>query len=194
MRYAARSSSDPTVMNPLARPRRRRLCAGLLALALPAGALRAQAVPTLHARLNALRAAHGLPPVPPSRVLDAVAAAHVRDLEARPPAGECSLHSWSTDGAWSSCCYRGDRDSARCMWDKPHEFSRGAYKADGFEIAAWTSGTMTADEAIAIWRGSDAHLDVLLNRGRWARRAWAAMGAAIQGRHAVAWFGTQPDP
>ena len=127
-------------------------------------------------------------------MLDAVAAAHVRDLELHPPTGSCSLHSWSADGAWTPCCYRGDRDSARCMWRKPQELSGGAYLADGFEIAAWTSGTMTPDEAIDIWRDSRPHLDVLLNQGRWATRPWAAMGAAIQGHHAVAWFGTQPGP
>jgi len=135
--------------------------------------------------VNDYRASLGLPRVPLSPALTKVARAHVRDLNANPPAESCSLHSWSSHGAWSACCYDGSKEAARCMWVKPKEIAR--YRGAGYEIAANASG-ITPERALELWQHSPAHHDVVANRGKWTA-PWKAMGVAIEGDHAVAWFG-----
>jgi hypothetical protein len=138
------------------------------------------------------RAAAGLAPIPRSASLTRVAQAHVADLEAHPPDGaRCNPHSWSNAGPWSACCYTPDQAQAACMWNKPKELT--PYTGNGFEVAAMTTGTMTADVAIASWDGSGAHKPVILNQGQWTQQ-WRAVGAAMSQHYAVAWFGWDADP
>lgn len=165
----------------------------LLCALLPMGALAQESLLLLQL-VNALRAEHGLPPVPISPSLNAVAAAHVRDLEAHPPGGQCNLHSWSQSGAWTPCCYTGNHKQARCMWDKPREITRGAYTGDGYEISAWYSDRMTPSQALESWKRSSAHLSLVLSRGIWSNTTWQAMGGAVFGRYAVVWFGKVAEP
>lgn len=160
----------------------------LLCSLLPLAAFAQESSPLLR-QVNALRAEHGLPAVPISPALNAVAAAHVRDLAAHPPSGQCNLHSWSQSGSWTSCCYTRDHKQARCMWDKPREITHGSYTGDGFEIAAWYSQGMTPGQALASWKDSDDHLNILLNRGIWSKTKWQAVGGAVFGHYAVVWFG-----
>ncbi|MFO7953330.1 CAP domain-containing protein [Thioalkalivibrio sp.] len=146
--------------------------------------------------INDYREARGLPAIPWSPALAKVAEVHLADIEAHDPtARECSLHSWSDKGPWTSCCYRADDPaSAQCMRDKPRELIDDAYPHSGFEIVAWRSEAMSEATALAIWRRSPAHDAVLANEGVWASRDWQALGAALSDEHAVVWFGQEPDP
>ena len=166
--------------------------ASLLCLLMPVVALAQESLPLLQL-VNAYRVEHGLRSVPISPSLNAVAAAHVRDLEAHTPTGQCNLHSWSPAGSWTPCCYTSDHKQARCMWDKPREITQGAYSGDGFEISAWSSDPMSPRQALESWKISPAHIGVVLNRGIWASTTWQAMGGAVYGRYAVVWFGKAAD-
>jgi hypothetical protein len=53
---------------------------------------------------------------------------------------------------------------------------------------------MTVAQAIALWNESPLHRDVVVNGGRTWREPWQALGAAMQGEYAVAWFGNEPEP
>lgn len=142
--------------------------------------------------INDYRKASGLPAIRYSASLTAVAEAHVQDLvNNQPDAGSCNLHSWSDGGSWSSCCYTDDGSQAQCMWDKPRELTD--YEGDGFEVAAYSSASMTAEQALELWKSSAGHNQVLLNQGAWAQVSWNALGVAILGGYAVAWFGTEAE-
>jgi hypothetical protein len=142
--------------------------------------------------INAYREEQGLPPLAVSESLTRVAEAHVRDLEEQDAVhGSCNLHSWSDQGTWSDCCYTDDHAEAQCMWDKPRELTD--YPGDGYEIAAMSSG-ITANEALDLWRSSEGHHGVILNRGIWADVSWRAMGAAVSESYAVVWFGKEDEP
>jgi hypothetical protein len=80
------------------------------------------------------------------------------------------------------------------MWGKPREITAGSYAGDGFEISAWHSERMTPSQALETWKGSSAHLNVVLNRGTWSNTTWQAMGGAVFGRYAVVWFGKLAEP
>jgi hypothetical protein len=146
---------------------------------------------TLEEQINNYRASIGLPRIPISAALTKVARAHARDLATHNPVTEtCNMHSWSANGSWSSCCYDRSRAAARCMWVKPKEIA--GYKGNGYEIAArWSSG-MSPDRALDQWQRSSAHHDVMVNAGIWDK-PWRALGVAIEGDFAVAWFGEEAD-
>lgn len=150
--------------------------------------------------INQERAAEGLPPVAISPQLTRVARAHVRDLmENRPDDAadrygrRCTMHSWSQFGSWTPVCYTSDHAQATGMWNKPREITRGAYRDDGFEIAYWKQRGATAEAAIQGWLDSPAHEAVMLQRGAWRQTNWQAMGVAVYGDYAVAWFGKEHD-
>lgn len=139
--------------------------------------------------INAYRQDKGLPAIPLSPSLTAVAEAHVTDLrDYSPDSGSCNLHSWSDRDSWSACCYTPNHASAQCMWDKPRELT--SYSGNGYEIAS--AGTGTPNSALANWMDSKAHHDVILNRDIWDE-PWLAMGAAIADGYAVVWFGRELD-
>ena len=53
--------------------------------------------------INDYREARGLPAIPWSPALAEVAEVHLADVETHDPAArQCSLHSWSDDGPWTS--------------------------------------------------------------------------------------------
>lgn len=140
--------------------------------------------------VNEYRGELGLEEIPYSSWLTYVARYHVYDLETnRPDTGACNMHSWSDQGEWNPCCYTRDHARARCMWDKPRELSGGAYKGNGYEIAAMNSGGMTVYGALEQWKGSPGHHAVIINRGTWANKEWKAVGAAVSAHYAVVWFG-----
>jgi len=141
--------------------------------------------------INDYRARIKLPRIAISPALSKVAQAHLRDLNKyKPDHGDrCNMHSWSTDGKWSACCYDGSRGAQKCMWAKPHEIA--GYRSPGYEIAASAAG-ITPDQALKQWQTSPAHHEVMINRGIWTK-PWGALGVAIEGDYAVAWFGEQPD-
>lgn len=187
---AHKNSAKPFACGSHGRPARR--AAGLFCLLMPVAAAEQASLPLLQL-VNDYRVEHGLASVPISRSLNAVAAAHVRDLEEHPPTGQCNLHSWSAAGPWTPCCYTSDHQQALCMWDKPREITRGAYSGDGFEISAWSGDPISPEQALEIWKSSPAHKDMLLNRGLWTDAAWQAMGGAVYGHYAVVWFGKEAE-
>lgn len=164
--------------------------------------------PAVLARLvNEYRARHGLPAVPLSPQLTKVAQAHVKDMAAQPRGGlsvfektdpktglECGPHSWSKGGNWTPVCFTGDGRYALAMYSKPREITGGAYDADGFEIAAWDTISITPAVALEAWQMSPSHDDVILERHNWDGAHWQAMGVAIGGHFAYIWFGKKPDP
>ena len=150
--------------------------------------------------INDYRAQEGLPPVPVSRSLNAVAEAHVRDLmEHRPDSatafgrGACNMHSWSSAGSWKPVCYTSDHARAAAMWSKPREITRGAYPGNGYEIAYWWSGRITPEIALSGWEDSRPHNALIVEDGPWRGADWQAMGIGIDGNYAVVWFGKEPD-
>jgi hypothetical protein len=143
--------------------------------------------------INQYREEQGLAQIPRSVSLTKVAELHVKDLaDNQPVKGNCNLHSWSDKGTWTACCYTDDHALATCMWNKPGELT--TYPGNGYEIAAWSSFDITAQEALSLWKESAGHNNVILNRDIWSNVEWKAMGAAIYKGYAVVWFGKETDP
>lgn len=155
--------------------------------------------------INDYRKQNGLSDIPLSDDLTAVALKHVMDLNAYHPENTCGAqgdphqwtHSWSNNGNWQGtygvgafkgCCYPPDHSNKPCMWDKPKEIAN--YPSNGYEIAHWSSGAVTAQSALNDWKTSPGHNDVILNKGQWASFQWQALGAIASGNYACAWFGT----
>jgi len=139
----------------------------------------------------------GLPSIPFSKSLTIVAQTHVRDLnDNKPDKGRCNMHSWSSNGPWTGCCYTPDHAQANCMWSKPRELTN--YKGSGYEIAcgSWSSGdsdyNITANEALESWKGSQGHNQVIINAGIWNDK-WNAIGIGMYKGYAVVWFGKELD-
>lgn len=142
--------------------------------------------------INSYRKAHKLKVIPVSPSLNRVAQLHVDDLIAyHVTGGVCNLHSWSKHGKWSPCCYDDSHSNSACMWDKPRELT--TYKGDGYEIAVFDSEGMTPQKALKYWESSAGHLNMILNRDKWKKIEWKAIGAAIKGNYAVVWFGRIPE-
>jgi uncharacterized protein YkwD len=141
--------------------------------------------------INRYRLSRGLPAIAFSPSLTTVAQNHLRDLEMNhPDRGNCNMHSWSSQGPWSPCCYTPDHAASSCMWVKPREMT--TYHGEGFEIAAWQSDRLTAEQALESWKTSPGHHNVIINQGTWAGESWQALGAAMSNHYALAWFGRDP--
>jgi uncharacterized protein YkwD len=143
------------------------------------------------------RSQHGLPSIPFSKSLTIVAQTHVRDLyKNTPDKGICNMHSWSSNGPWTGCCYTPDHAQANCMWSKPRELT--SYKGNGFEIACSTRTSdnsdynITANEALESWKGSPGHNQVIINGDIWTDK-WNAIGIGMYKGYAVVWFGNELD-
>ncbi len=149
-------------------------------------------------QLNDYRRSKGLRAIALSASLSMVARIHVYDLsEHYQPGKSCNLHSWSSGGYWSSCCYTNDHSRAACMWDKPRELTE--YQGDGYEIAffsnyEYNSTAGKIDDALSGWKASRGHHELIVNRGKWADSEWKAMGVGVFGGYIVVWFGEQTDP
>jgi hypothetical protein len=183
---------------------RRRLLRGMLGGSLgamvatrlagaPRGAAAQSTTAGVAEAINAYRQSQGLPPIPVSDELTRVAKAHVTDLATYHPEDACnrSLHSWSNHGNWTSGCYDpGNQATWPLMWNKPREIAN--YQSNGYEIAAWATPSITADQAVALWRSDAPHDDVMLNHGIWANLTWQALGGWAGENYACAWFGEAP--
>ena len=144
--------------------------------------------------INDYREELGLPAISTSKTLTEVAQLHVEDLQTNnPDKGVCNMHSWSDAGDWSSCCYKNSRPDTACMWNKPREISGFRYNSNGYEIAAWLSDSMHATAALALWKDSEGHHDIIRNRGDWSTVRWRSIGAAMSENYAVVWFGTSSE-
>ena len=142
------------------------------------------------------RASRGLPKIELSKSLTFVAQTHVRDLFDNDPhdgsfGSGCNGHSWSDKGNWSPCCYTKDHARAECMWSKPSELT--SYRGNGYEIGHWASGPTTAEKALAGWKKSHGHNQVIINQGIWHDNHWQAIGIGIYKNYAVVWFGEEKD-
>lgn len=140
----------------------------------------------------------GLPYIPLSTQLSYVAQTHAKDLAVyHPDKNGCNMHSWSSNGKWTSCCYTPDHKQASCMWSKPKELTN--YTGQGFEISfnTWHSDdanyTVKAEEALTGWKGSPGHNDVVLNKSIWKTETWNAIGIGVYKGYAVVWFGREKD-
>ena len=139
-----------------------------------------------------------LPPVPLSAKLCLVAQIHARDLAENLPYNErCNLHSWSTKGPWTGCCYQKDHEQASCMWNKPYELT--GYKGQGYEIAYWNDFSYENPDDIVIdalkaWKKSRGHHTVIINQDIWRQLKWKAMGVGVYKGYVLVWFGTETDP
>jgi len=145
----------------------------------------------LYDLVMAYRSEKGLPSIPLSKSLTFVAQTHVKDMEQNPPSGDCNMHSWSSKGKWTACCYTGDHKQAPCMWNKPRELTN--YKGNGFEISHWSSFGTDAQTAIYSWKNSSGHNAVIINEGVWKDHPWKAIGVGIFGSYSVIWFGEVED-
>ena len=134
-----------------------------------------------------------LPSIPLSKSLTIVAQTHVKDLDTYKPDQKksCNMHSWSDKGKWTSCCYTDDHKRASCMWSKPAELTN--YKGVGYEIAHWSSSSVTPTGALKGWKNSKGHNEVLTNKGIWQNKEWQAIGIGIKNNYAVVWFGEEKD-
>ena len=148
--------------------------------------------------LTAYRKEKGLPYIPLSTSLCYVAQTHAQDLFVnKPNKNNCNLHSWSSNGKWSACCYTPDHKQATCMWNKPRELTN--YGGDGYEIAFNTvhsddaNYTATAEEALKGWQQSQGHNEVITNKSIWKTTTWKAIGIGIYKGYAVVWFGSDTD-
>lgn len=149
----------------------------------------------LYDLINEYRATKGLAEIPLSPSLTFVARTHARDLQINQPVkGNCNMHSWSSDGEWTPCCYTPDHAKSQCMWDKPSELT--AYSGYGFEISYGGFGSYQANAADALkqWKKSSGHNAVIINEGVWERWGWNAIGIGVFGGYGVVWFGKAKDP
>lgn len=146
----------------------------------------------LYDLLMSYRKSNSLPEIALSPSLTYVAQQHVKDLESnKPDTGKCNLHSWSSNGKWTAMCYTSDHAKAKNMWSKPIELTH--YPGRGYEIASMSSDSITAKEAIQLWKASSGHNAVMINQGIWKNVQWNAVGVGIYGKYAVLWFGEEKD-
>jgi uncharacterized coiled-coil protein SlyX len=147
----------------------------------------------LYDKIMEYRVSKGLGIIPLSGSLTIVAQTHVKDLKNNNPTNNlCNMHSWSSNGSWSSCCYTSDHKQASCMWNKPKELT--SYKGSGYEIAYGSSNArITAEDALNGWKNSSGHNAVIINQGIWTNKLWKAIGIGITDGYAVVWFGEDLD-
>jgi uncharacterized protein YkwD len=152
-------------------------------------------------KINEYRRSQGLPAAAISKSLTTVAQYHAWDTETNFPdtnsfnGGECNMHSWSNKmpSKWQGMCYTADHRQSTSMWSKPAEIT-GVYNSEGFEISYRTSGAAAADDALAGWRNSPGHNDVICENSMWSGSLWPAMGCGIYRGTAHCWFGKIVDP
>jgi len=148
--------------------------------------------------INNYRNQKGLAAIPISPAMTTVALKHVIDLNTYHPDKACAgnsnnpndwkTHSWSKHGKWKGGCYdRNNSSTWPVMWNKPKEIAK--YPEYGYEIAHWWGYNATAQDALDSWKKSPPHKDVILNKGIWQSYTWKALGAAVSGNYACAWFG-----
>jgi hypothetical protein len=147
--------------------------------------------------INEYRKEKGLPEVTISLSLTYVAQVHARDLMLHyKQNSRCNMHSWSENGAWTSCCYTPDHRNASCMWNKPRELTK--YPGDGYEIAFFSNYPYStpggfASDILKGWKKSKGHNEIIVNKGKWNKSTWKALGIGVYGNYAVVWFGELND-
>ena len=143
--------------------------------------------------INDYRHLSGLQPVPFSNSLSYIAMIHAKDLLLYfNEEDECNYHSWSAHGFWKPFCYPMDENKKQSVWDKPRELTK--YPGKAYEIVVWENRNVTPDSVMMVWQMEEYFNSFLLNTGKWRDQQWKAVGIALQGNYACAWFGLEPDP
>ena len=151
----------------------------------------------LYYMINAYRESLGLPKLSFSKSLTEVARAHVRDSNTYTPENQVdsrgikgNLHSWSANGSWTPVVYTSDHHYMYDMWSKPREITN--YTGNGYEISSWSSGMISPDRALNLWKDSPGHNSIMTTQGSWS--FIKTMGVSIDGHYAHVWFGSDADP
>ena len=151
----------------------------------------------LYYKINAYRESLGLPKLSFSKSLTEVARAHVRDSNTYTPENQVdsrgeqgNLHSWSGNGIWTPVVYTSDHEYQDKMWSKPREITN--YTGNGYEISSWSSGMISPDRALNLWKDSPGHNSIMTTQGSWS--FIKTMGVSIDGHYAHVWFGSDADP
>ncbi|PLX03150.1 MAG: CAP domain-containing protein [Marinilabiliales bacterium] len=138
----------------------------------------------LYNLINDYRKEQNLPEIKLSKSLSYVAKAHCIQLAD-------SIQELTH--AWLQCDYRTyDASTYACMWEKPMELTN--YTGYGYENAFVVYGdNATAEKALAGWKSSKFHNDVILNKNMWKDLNWKAIGIGIYKNFATVWFGEEKD-
>ena len=155
----------------------------------------------LYYMINAYRESLGLPKLSFSKSLTEVARAHVRDSNTYTPENQVdsrgikgNLHSWSANGSWTPVVYTSDHHYMYDMWSKPREITN--YTGNGYEISSWSSGMISPERALNLWKNSPGHNSIMTTQ-RTDYADWSdlkTMGVSIDGHYAHVWFGSDADP
>ncbi|MDF2455821.1 MAG: S-layer protein [Cytophagaceae bacterium] len=150
----------------------------------------------LYDLIMAYRKQKRLPAIKISAALTQVAQTHVRDLSINKPSDgdACNMHSWSSKGNWTACCYDRKHTQSQCMWSKPKEIA--GFAADGFEIAYGSidnNFVATPDAALASWKKSPGHHAVIVNSDIWKQRTWKAIGIGVYKNYICVWVASTED-
>jgi uncharacterized protein YkwD len=147
----------------------------------------------LYDQIMKYRQSKRLAGIPLSAKLTQIAQTHAKDLSEHYEFGNknCNIHSWSSAGNWSACCYTSNHANPTCMWNKPNEIA--GYENPGYEIAYYHSGGAKAEGALNVWKTSPGHNTVIVNQGNWKNLKWKAIGVGIYKEYAVVWFGEIED-
>jgi cell division septation protein DedD len=142
--------------------------------------------------INDMRRQNKLPSFPLSAGLCKVARTHIADLiKYRPQDKGCSLHSWSGNGKWTSCCNTKELFGIQCMKSKPREIT--GYPGEGYELIYWGEDNATPAEAAELWKQVEASSDMILSRGKWSAYQWKAIGVGMKDGYAILWLGDAED-
>lgn len=155
----------------------------------------------LYYMINAYRESLGLPKLSFSKSLTEVARAHVRDSNTYTPENQVdsrgikgNLHSWSGNGIWTPVVYTSDHYYMYDMWSKPREITN--YTGNGYEISSWSSGMISPERALNLWKNSPGHNSIMTTQitgdADWSDLK--TMGVSIDGHYAHVWFGSDADP
>ncbi|KAI9293452.1 hypothetical protein K502DRAFT_343168 [Neoconidiobolus thromboides FSU 785] len=121
-----------------------------------------------------------------------VAQLHAEDLNSHHNIKQkyCNMHSWYTTGD-TNCCYTEDHGQAKCMWEKPKQFSN--YQSNGYEVAYFGKGYGIGPKSVIDgFLNSKGHRVVILNEGDW-KKEWNACGVGHKGGYTTIWFGHDED-
>ena len=155
----------------------------------------------LYYMINAYRESLVLPKLSFSKSLTEVARAHVRDSNTYTPENQVdsrgikgNLHSWSGNGIWTPVVYTSDHYYMYDMWSKPREITN--YTGNGYEISSWSSGMISPERALNLWKNSPGHNSIMTTQitgdADWSDLK--TMGVSIDGHYAHVWFGSDADP
>ncbi len=153
----------------------------------------------LYHQIMDYRAEEGLGAIPLSKSLTTTAGRHVVDTRENIWGEDLRLPSGANLHSWSDAPYYADGRDPRVMWDAPERLNTG-YTSSGYEISA--AGQPTAAAALAGWKASPGHNDILTNQNAWANIDFNAIGIGLDtsagpgpygGRVYHVWFGAAAD-